>query len=55
MIMITGDNPRTADRIAKELGIDQVYAEVLPQDKLKIVRQLQARRSKGGLCGRRRQ
>ncbi|OGN94896.1 MAG: copper-translocating P-type ATPase [Chloroflexi bacterium RBG_13_50_21] len=42
MIMITGDNPRTAERITRELGIDRFYAEVLPQDKLKIIRELQA-------------
>jgi Cd2+/Zn2+-exporting ATPase len=42
IIMITGDNPRTAERITRELGIDRFYAEVLPQDKLKIIRDLQA-------------
>ena len=42
MIMITGDNPRTAERISRELGIDRFYAEVLPQDKLNIIRELQA-------------
>ena len=42
VIMITGDNPRTAQRIASELGIDRFFAEVLPQDKLKIIRGLQA-------------
>jgi len=42
VIMITGDNPRTAERIAGELGIDRYFAEVLPQDKLKIIRNLQA-------------
>jgi Cd2+/Zn2+-exporting ATPase len=42
VIMITGDNPRTAERIASELGIDRYFAEVLPQDKLKIIRDLQA-------------
>lgn len=42
VIMITGDNPRTAERIAHELGIDRFFAEVLPQDKLKIIRDLQA-------------
>lgn len=42
VIMITGDNPRAAQRIASELGIDRVFAEVLPQDKLRIIRELQA-------------
>jgi P-type E1-E2 ATPase len=42
VIMITGDNPRTAERIARELGIDRFFAEILPQDKLKIIRDLQA-------------
>jgi Cd2+/Zn2+-exporting ATPase len=41
VIMITGDNPRTAKRIADELGIDRYFAEVLPQQKLKIIRDLQ--------------
>ncbi|MCI0521766.1 MAG: cation-translocating P-type ATPase [Chloroflexi bacterium] len=42
VIMITGDNSRAAAAISKELGIDRYYAEVLPQDKLKIIRDLQA-------------
>jgi heavy metal translocating P-type ATPase len=41
VIMITGDNPRTAKRIADELGIDRYFAELLPQEKLKIIRDLQ--------------
>lgn len=41
VVMITGDNERTAKAIAEQLGIKKVYAEVLPEEKEKIVRQLQ--------------
>ena len=39
--MLTGDNQRTAERIAQEIGIDDVYAELLPEAKLEVIRQLQ--------------
>ena len=39
--MITGDNQRTANAVAQQLGISNVMAEVLPQDKAKKVRELQ--------------
>jgi P-type Cu+ transporter len=42
IVMLTGDSRTTAQAVAGELGIDQVIAEVLPQDKAGIVKQLQA-------------
>ncbi len=41
-VLLTGDNEAVARRIASEVGIEQVYAEVLPQDKVDVVARLQA-------------
>jgi Cu+-exporting ATPase len=42
IVMLTGDNQTTAEAVARELGIDEVHAEVLPEDKQKIVEKLRA-------------
>lgn len=51
IIMATGDNERTAKAIAKRLGIDEVRADVLPQDKARFVRELQQQGRKVAMAG----
>lgn len=40
-IMLTGDNKRTADTVAREIGVDEVIAEVLPDQKIDVIKKLQ--------------
>src|SRR6266545_498303 len=49
--MLTGDNQGTAERIAKGLGIDRVFANVLPGDKAGKVKELQSQGKKVGMVG----
>jgi len=51
IVMLTGDHRRTAEAIAKKLGIDEVYAEVSPEDKAEKIRELQRRGEKVAMVG----
>lgn len=51
IIMATGDNERTAKAVAARLGIDEIRADVLPEDKARIIRELQADGAKVAMAG----
>lgn len=51
VVMLTGDNERTAQAIAREVGIDEVYANLRPEDKAAKVRELTARSGHVAMVG----
>ena len=51
VVMCTGDNRVTAEAVARQLGIDEVHSEVLPEEKLNVIKGLQQRGHKVGMVG----
>lgn len=51
VVMLTGDNRVTADAVARKLGIDEVIADVLPQQKADVIRRLQADGKRVAMAG----
>lgn len=51
VIMATGDNKKTGESVAKDLGIDEVFAQVKPEDKLNIIKDLQKKGFKVAMIG----
>ncbi|MGD9867348.1 MAG: heavy metal translocating P-type ATPase [Hyphomicrobiales bacterium] len=51
IVMVTGDNERTARTLARKLGIDEVHADVLPEDKVRIVQEMQRDGARVAMAG----
>lgn len=51
VVMLTGDNKTTASAVAHKVGVDKVFAEVLPQEKVEIVKQMQKEGKFVGMAG----
>lgn len=51
VVMLTGDNRRTAEAIAREVGIDEVYSDLKPEDKLARIREIRSRKGHVAMVG----
>ncbi|WP_299846081.1 HAD-IC family P-type ATPase, partial [uncultured Jannaschia sp.] len=51
IVMATGDNVRTARAVADRLGIDEIRADVLPEDKARVIRDMQAEGHRVAMAG----
>ena len=51
VVMLTGDNPATAEGIRKEAGIDHVFSQMMPEDKIEIVKNMRAEGKKVAMIG----
>jgi len=51
IVMLTGDNESTAQAIARELGVDEVHSELLPEDKLRVIEGLQRQGHRVAMVG----
>ena len=51
VVMLTGDNERTAQAVAKRLGIDEVVSDALPEDKVRVIERLQAEGRRVAMAG----
>jgi Cu2+-exporting ATPase len=50
-ILMSGDNKQTAERVAREVGIDRVYSQVRPEDKVRYIKELQSQARIVGMVG----
>lgn len=51
VVMLTGDSQATAEAVARQIGIDAVHADVSPEDKNRIIRELQSQGAIVAMCG----